>query len=139
MLNPLSSVEKKGSTKRRVITDMSASGLNATITPPRFVLPSVQDVAADAYEGARFCVTDLSDGFMVCRLHRDSTPLLGVRHPRTGKLYTYQVAPQGNAYSPFCFSKQVARMVQEVTSNFPEFRPHEFRENDTDPHMPLRR
>ena len=27
-------------------------------------------------------------------------------------------------------------MVQEVTSNFPEFRPYEFRENDTDPHMP---
>ena len=34
------------------------------MTAPRFVMPSVEEVAGDSYEGCTYAITDLSDGFV---------------------------------------------------------------------------
>ena len=99
MVSSLSAVPKKDATpvnhKLRIVVDMSASGLNSNMTAPRFVLPSVEDIADQAYESCYFLVTDLSDGFYMSKIHPSSQPYLGVRHPQTGKLYAYCRAVMG--------------------------------------------
>ena len=140
VVSSLSAVPKKDATpanpKLRIVVDMSASGLNSNMTAPRFVLPSVEDIADQAYESCYFLVTDLSDGFYMSKIHPSSQPYLGVRHPQTGKLYAYCRAVMGLAVSPHQFSRKVATMVQRAMEELEEFKIHEYKVNDTDPHMP---
>lgn len=136
LVSSISAVPKKNSTKLRVVTDMTASGLNEAMTAPRFMLPSVEDVAAGSYGGCWWIVTDLADGFYCQLLHEASQRFLGVRNPENGRLYRYARLPMGLAMSPHNFSRKVAVMVQEALARFPEFHPVRYVINDTDPHMP---
>ena len=136
VINPLSSVPKKGTDKIRVVVDITASGVNPTITAPRFVLPMVEDVAADSYEGCYYIITDLSDGFFCQRIHEDDQPYMALRHPGTGQIWVYNRMPFGLVVSPWNFSRKIAIMVQEVLSTFPEFKAVRTVINDSDPHMP---
>ena len=99
-------------------------------------MPSVEEVAADAYESCYFLVTDLSDGFYMSRVHPDSQVYLGVRHPKTQKLYTYTRLVMGLVVSPHRFSRKVATMIKMALKQLDEFKITEYRVNDSDPHMP---
>ena len=136
VINPLSSVPKKGTDKIRVVVDITASGVNPAMTAPRFVLPMVEDVAADSYEGCFYIITDLSDGFFCQRVHEDDQVYLALRHPGTGKVWVYNRMPFGLVVSPWNFSRKVAIMVQEMLANYPEFKAVRTVVNDEDPHMP---
>ena len=136
LVNSISAVPKKGTDKLRVVTDMTASGLNDAMIAARFILTSVEEVAADSYAGCWYLVTDLADGFYCQTLHPDSRPYLGVRNPDDGLLYRYTRLPMGLAVSPHNFSRKVAIMVREALGRFEEFKPVRFVTNDSDPHMP---
>jgi DNA (cytosine-5)-methyltransferase 1 len=136
VISSISAVPKKNSVKLRVVIDMSASGLNGCLLPPRFMLPTVEEVAQEAYPGCWFVVTDLSDGFYCQRLHDGSLAYLGVRNPADGKLYAYRRLPMGLGVSPHNFSRKVAVAVCEAMKNLEEFKVHEWRVNDSCPFMP---
>ena len=136
MISSISAVPKKNSVKLRVVIDMSASGLNGCLLPPRFMLPTVEEVAQEAYPGCWFVVTDLSNGFYCQRLHDGSLAYLGVRNPADGKLYAYRRLPMGLGVSPHNFSRKVAVAVCEAMKNLEEFKVHEWRVNDSCPFMP---
>ena len=136
VISPLAAVPKKNSDKVRVIIDMTASGVNEVLRPERFVLPTVSDIAAHAYAGCQFIVTDLEDGFYCGLVYDEDTYSLGVRHPRTGQIHRYLRLPMGLACSPHNFCRKVAIMAHKVMSESPEFRPVRIVTNDSDPHMP---
>jgi hypothetical protein len=135
MTHPLAAVPKKGSTKLRIVVDMTASLLDESLIAHRFILPQVEDVARKCYGGAWLMCVDLVDGFYSVEVAGPDRKYLGLKHPRTGKYYRYTRLAMGSAASPAAFSRLVSWAVQEVRK-YPEFDQHEMVINDTDTNMP---
>ena len=135
MTHPLAAVPKKGTTKLRLVVDMTASLLNDCLVAHRFILPQVEDVARKCYAGAWMICADLVDGFYGVEVRGEDRQYLGLKHPRTGKYYRYTRLAMGAACSPAAFSRLVAWAVQEAQA-YPEFAPVRMVINDVDPNMP---
>ena len=135
MTHPLAAVPKKGTTKLRLVVDMTASLLNDCLVAHRFILPQVEDVARKCYAGAWMICADLVDGFYGVEVRGKDRRYLGLRHPRTGKYYRYTRLAMGAACSPAAFSRLVSWAVQAAQA-YPEFAPVRMVVNDDDPNMP---
>jgi len=68
IVHSCAAVEKKGTTKLRLVVDMTASGLNGALDPPRYILPTMDDVVARSYPGCWYMKMDLTDGFYCTHL-----------------------------------------------------------------------
>ena len=135
MTHPIGAVAKKGSTKIRIVIDMSITLLNDNTRPPRFPLPSVADAVEKAYPGCWMMTADLVDGFYGVAVRKQDQRLFGLRHPKTGAYYRYAKLPMGFRPSPFFFCRLVAWAVREA-QKYPEFRVASVRINDKDKFMP---
>ena len=136
VVSPISAVPKKNSTKKRIVIDMSASGLNPRMTAGRFALPSVEAAVQQAYPGCAFVVADLTDGFYCQTLHRDGHAYVCVRNPKDKKLYYYSVLPMGLASSPHHFCQRTAVAANLLRQTYKEFRPVRYVTNQENPYMP---
>ena len=135
MTHPIGAVEKKGSSKKRIVIDMSITGLNICTRPPRFPLPTVEDAVEKAYPGCWMMTADLVDGFYGVAVKKSATKYLGLRHPSTGQLFKYRRLPMGFRPSPFLFCRLVAWAVREA-KRYPEFKAARVVVNDSDKLMP---
>jgi hypothetical protein len=135
MTHPMAAVAKKGTTKLRLVIDMSVTLLNDCLVAQRYVLPQVADVAAKCYKGCYMITADLVDGFYAVEVRGEDRKYLGIKHPRTGKYYRYTRLVMGAASSPVAFSRLVAWAARDLYE-YPEFRPERMVVNDTDPSMP---
>ena len=124
--HPISAVDKKvllgeGEAKKRVVIDMSVTGLNEAVVATRYMLPSVDHVARHMYRGCWFKKMDMKSGFYMSTIHPVSRRLLGIRHPITKRIWRWVRAPMGLASSPFSYSQRIMALVKEL-DQWPEFR-----------------
>lgn len=135
MTHPMAAVAKKGTTKLRLVIDMSVTVLNDCLVARRFVLPQVADVAAKCYKGCYMITADLVDGFYAAEARGEHRKYLNIKHPRTGRYYRYTRLVMGAASSLVAFCRLVAWAARDPYEH-PEFRPERMVVNDTDPSMP---
>jgi DNA (cytosine-5)-methyltransferase 1 len=126
IIHPISAVDKKvllgeGEAKKRVVIDMSVTGLNEAVIATRYMLPSVDHVARHMYRGCWFKKMDMKSGFYMSTIHPVSRRLLGIRHPITKRIWRWVRAPMGLASSPFSYSQRIMALVKEL-DQWPEFR-----------------
>ena len=91
------------SEKLRLVVDLSASGLNDCFVPPRFILPSVEDIVESAYPGCYMLKSDLKDGFYMVALTEAAAQLMGVLNPETNEYMRYERLCMGSGISPAVF------------------------------------
>lgn len=135
MSHPMAAVAKEGSTKLRLVIDMSVTLLNDCLVAQRFVLPQVADVAAKCYKGCWMLTAGLVDGFYAASVNEESRKYLCIKNPQTGEYYRYARMVMGAASSPVAFSRLVASAARDLYQ-YPEFKPERMVINDPDPAMP---
>lgn len=135
MSHPLAAVAKKGTSKVRIVVDLSVTGINACMIAQRYIMPQPSDVAAKCYKGAWMITADLADGFYGVEVHGPDRKYLGLKHPTTGLYYRYTRLSMGASCSPAAFTRLVAWAVKEANT-YPEFKPTRMVVNDHDVHMP---
>lgn len=135
MTHPIGAVAKKGTTKLRIVIDMSITLLNAETRPPRFPLPTVEDAVEKAYPGCWFMTADLVDGFYGVAVKKAHQKYFGIKHPRTGKWYKFARLPMGFRPSPYFFCRLVAWAMREA-QKYPEFKVERVVINDQNKLMP---
>jgi hypothetical protein len=97
IINPIGCCAKKGTDKRRIFYDCKRSGLNKSMVPIPYNLPSVADGVELMSSPLHFgCKHDLKDGFYMRKVSPDSQRYLGVRIPPGVKV----PAAVGEAWGP---------------------------------------
>ena len=140
MTHPVSAVDKKvllgeKEAEKRVVIDMSVTGLNEAVIATRYMLPSVDQVARNMYRGCWFKKMDMKSGFYMSTMHPVSRKLLGIRHPVTKRVWRWVRAPMGLSSSPFSYSQRIQMLVEEL-KEWPEFEGVNVVQNDSNCEMP---
>ena len=114
VLNSIAAVKKRNSEKIRVVVDFSASGCNSHSVPPKFYLPTADDVASRLYEGCWMAKVDLRDMFHVHRVRRGHRKVLGMQHPYTGDNMRYTRLPFGYNNCPHIACRHVSYAMSDA-------------------------
>lgn len=102
IVNPLNVVTS--GTKRRLVLDAKASGLNDHILAPKFKLPDVESIVSSLHEGDRMVKLDLASGFLQLPINVAEQTYLGFQSPTDGRFGVIQRLPFGLRSAPFLFA-----------------------------------
>jgi len=105
---PLLRVNKKGTTKKRLVLDYRQ--LNANTIPDMYPLPRIDDLL-DCLQGAvLFTIIDATDGFWQVLMETKSKKytgfVVGEKH------YQWRVMPMGLANSPSTFQRMMNKVLE---------------------------
>lgn len=120
LVNPFSIVTN--GTKKRLVLDAKASGLNDHILAPKFTLPSIETVANTLYQGDFMIKMDLANGFLQLPIQVAERKYLGFRNPVDGRFGVVKRLPFGLRSAPFLFAsfthaiKEAAKQVLNITT-----------------------
>lgn len=117
---PLFCIPKEGQPGQwRVIADMLRGGQNGVVGNDPVYLPRLLHILEDLYEGGYSAVVDASKFFYQFPTHPADQPYLGIKHPRTGELYTYFGAPMGAGNSPALGNRYGVAFLRKVKQEHP--------------------
>ena len=110
VLSSVYTISKKGSTKRRPITNLR--WVNTHIHTAHFKMTTVREVKAAIRQGDFMAKVDLADCFWGVPVHKDDQPALSFQWK--GRCYSYQVLPFGLSVSPLFITKTYREVVKAL-------------------------
>ena len=110
VVSPLNVVPKPGSTKLRTILDLRH--VNDYVQCPKFQYEELRSITQMAHTGDWMFSLDLAAGFHQIDMHPAAWPFLGFAW--RGKHYFFKVLPFGLTSAPWCFTKVMRVVVQEI-------------------------
>jgi len=102
---------------KRIISDLSASGLNACIRDIKMRLPSPRDFVRRMKKGVWMAKIDLKDGFFHIPIKPQFVDYLCIQFPVSGKYARFRVLPFGIKCAPAIFQHlmlEILRMFKEA-------------------------
>ena len=113
VVSPLNVVPKPGSTKLRTILDLRH--INEYVQCPKFQYEELRSITSMAQSGDWMFALDLAAGFHQVDMHPSAWPFLGFAW--RGSHYFFKVLPFGLSSAPWCFTKVMRVVVQEIRQN----------------------
>ena len=110
VVSPLNVVPKPGSTKLRTILDLRH--VNDYVQCPKFQYEELRSITSLAEPNDWMFSLDLASGFHQIDMHPSAWPFLGFAW--RGKHYFFKVLPFGLKSAPWCFTKVMRVVVQEL-------------------------
>lgn len=89
----------------RIISNMKDGGQNRVVMSDPVYLPRSSHMVTEMYTGGYTAVVDASKFFYQFLTHPNDRQYLGLRHPRTGKIFEYRGLPMGAGNSPALASR----------------------------------
>jgi hypothetical protein len=112
VVSPLNVVTRAGSAKLRLILDLSY--VNSHLHIPSFKYEGLHHVHLLAAQGDLMFSVDLAAGFHHVSMHPSAWPYMGFAW--RGLHYCFVVLPFGLATAPWCFTKVMKVVVQDIRS-----------------------
>jgi hypothetical protein len=120
---PLFCVEKAGQPGQwRCIADMKAGRQNEAIGADPTVFPKSTTVLQQMYTGGFSAVVDASKFFHQFSTVENERKWLGMRHPKSDKLYRYTGLPMGSGSSPGLAGRYGNAFIRKLRTECPAFR-----------------
>lgn len=118
---PLFCIPKEGQPGQwRVIADMLRGGQNSAIGNDPVYLPRLLHILGDLYERGWSAVVDASKFFYQFSTAPADRPYLGIKHPKTGELYSYHGLPMGSGNSPALGNRYGLAFLRKLTHEHPD-------------------
>lgn len=102
IINPMNVV--MSGTKKRLVMDATASGLNEHILAPKFKLPDVESIVSTLHVEDLMVKLDLASGFLQLPINESEQTYLGFQSPTDGRFGVIQRLPFGLRSAPFLFA-----------------------------------